>query len=374
MKKSNYRNKKICHLTTVHSRTDSRIFKKECSSLANAGLETILIIADGKGNDISNNIRIISLKRYNNILLRTLLYPLLFFFKAIQQKCRVYHFHDPELIITGILLRISGKKVIYDIHEDYTTAFYHRKYLPVFSRKLLASIWGFYESLSSKLFKIIIAEKYYSERFNTAILVANYPVYETTPDREYQADDNEMIYTGRIDEIRGANIYARLIKRMPGYKLNITGFCDRSTREKVLEITNNEEDRITISENDIYVPYEQIRNLYSDKNWLCGLAIFPYSKHYEKKELTKFFEYMMYGIPVVCSDFPAWRKLIHENEAGLVVDPDNIESIIDTIGWLRENPDKRRIMGNNGKRLVKEYYNWSKEEAKLLDLYNTLIN
>lgn len=365
---------KICHLTTVHSRTDSRIVRKECISLAKAGFETILIVADNKGDESYKNIRIMGLKRYNNVLLRSLIYPWLFFIKAIKQKCKVYHFHDPELIFTGILLRIAGRKVIYDIHEDYKTAFLHRNYLPGFLRKIIAGVWSFYEKFSARLFICIIAEKYYKERFSNSLLVANYPVFEEIPDNEYSISDNQMIYTGSIDEIRGAYIYAELIKKMPDYKLNITGFCDETTREEVMELSNHASDRLHISNPGVYVPFEQIRQLYFEEDWLCGLAIFPYSKHYERKELTKFFEYMMHGIPVVCSDFKAWRDLIEGNQAGLVVDPRNINKAIESIEWLRKNPEKRKIMGENGKKLVKEYYNWSKEESKLIDLYKNLVD
>ena len=37
---------KVVHITTVHKRFDSRIFYKECSSLANKGYEVFMIVAD----------------------------------------------------------------------------------------------------------------------------------------------------------------------------------------------------------------------------------------------------------------------------------------------------------------------------------------
>ena len=61
--------------------------------------------------------------------------------------------------------------------------------------------------------------------------------------------------------------------------------------------------------------------------WLAGLAIFPPNPHYYEKELTKFFEYMGAGLPIVCSDFPAWRTLMAETGAGICVDPQDPESI-----------------------------------------------
>lgn len=45
----------ICHLTSVHSRYDTRIFLKECRSLARTGYQVSLVVADGKGGSAIND-------------------------------------------------------------------------------------------------------------------------------------------------------------------------------------------------------------------------------------------------------------------------------------------------------------------------------
>lgn len=49
----------ICHLTSVHSRYDTRIFLKECRTLASANYSTHLVVADGKGDETRDGVRII---------------------------------------------------------------------------------------------------------------------------------------------------------------------------------------------------------------------------------------------------------------------------------------------------------------------------
>src|SRR5690625_7556260 len=66
-----------------------------------------------------------------------------------------------------------------------------------------------------------------------------------------------------------------------------------------------------------------IEEMYLSKRWLAGIAIFPPTEHYKKKELTKFFEYMNAGLPIICSDFPVWKQFINKYECGITVDPYN---------------------------------------------------
>src|SRR5690625_6021755 len=56
-------------------------------------------------------------------------------------------------------------------------------------------------------------------------------------------------------------------------------------------------------------------------NWLAGIALFPPTEHYMKKELTKFFEYMNAGLPIICSHFPQWKTFIDKYNCGIAVDP-----------------------------------------------------
>ena len=51
---------KIAHLTSAHPRYDTRIFVKECASLAeHEGYEVYLIVADGKGDETRSGVRIL---------------------------------------------------------------------------------------------------------------------------------------------------------------------------------------------------------------------------------------------------------------------------------------------------------------------------
>jgi glycosyltransferase involved in cell wall biosynthesis len=133
-------------------------------------------------------------------------------------------------------------------------------------------------------------------------------------------------------------------------------------------------DRLFIDGIDAYVPFARIRAAYDAGGWLCGLALFPATPHYLEKELTKFFEYMLAGLPILCSNFPAWRDLIEKEQVGLCVPPDDAEQIAAAIAWLGSHPREAEDMGRRGQKLVLERFNWQAEARKFVEFYGRVLS
>ena len=121
------------------------------------------------------------------------------------------------------------------------------------------------------------------------------------------------------------------------------------------------------------VPRQRLDELALNYHWLAGLAVFPKTDHYRRKELTKFFEYMQAGIPILCSDMPAWKRFVEEQGIGVTVDPEDPDDQRRKIQWLLDHPDERRVMGERGRHLVETQYNWQTQADKLVKLYNELL-
>ena len=163
---------RVVHLTTVHDRFDNRVFHRECRSLADAGYEVVLL-APGEGT-VTEGIRVGGLPRHGNRFVRMSLGVARTFLKALATPADLYHFHDPELIPAGLLLRLLGKRVVYDIHEDNRTALQEREYLPPWLRAAFAGPLGWIEEGASRHFHLVLAERYYAERFPRGEAVLNY--------------------------------------------------------------------------------------------------------------------------------------------------------------------------------------------------------
>ncbi len=56
----------------------------------------------------------------------------------------------------------------------------------------------------------------------------------------------------------------------------------------------------------------------------------------------------------------------------MAVDPSSPEAIARAIDFLHQNPSVRQRMSDNGRRAVREQFNWEHEEQKLLAIYQRL--
>ncbi len=365
---------RVAHLTTVHDRRDPRIFLKECTSLAEGGHEVFLFVADGRGNEHKNGVAIIDMGARSRMQLRRRTRDVLRMFVAAKRmECDVYHFHDPELLPAGLLFRLSGKKVVYDVHEDYGTSIGRREHLPSFIRHFLACAIRLFEPLVARAFQTIIAEKYYEERFPKAEKILNYPLPVHRPSGRSPLRIQEplrVLYTGNITKERGAFAHIRLLDVHPSLHVYMVGRCATSLAEQMRSCAGKNSSRLHIVGAGEYVPFDVITRYYDAGGWTAGLALFPPSEHYHRKELTKFFEYMQYGIPILASRFPLWVSLIEGNCCGICVKTDfereEMAAALQTL--LRDGAE----MGLNGQRAVREKYQWAYEEKKLLALYRRL--
>jgi len=107
---------------------------------------------------------------------------------------------------------------------------------------------------------------------------------------------------------------------------------------------------------------------------MTGLVILHPTINYIDSLPVKMFEYMSAGLPVIASNFPLWKEIVEGNKCGICVDPLNPREIAEAIQWMIEHPEEAKAIGENGRRAAEEKYNWEFEEAKLLSLYQRLLN
>jgi len=369
---------KIVHITSVHSSFDVRIFHKEAKTLASEGF-LVTLIAPHNISEKIDGIKIIALPRVENRVHRMFKLTLRAFWIALKQKADVYHFHDPELILVGILLKLAkGRKVIYDVHEDYSKQILSKLYVPRIIRKETAFLVRIIEYFCSKVFDAVITAtddilKNFSHH-KRAISVKNFPIVSNFSIKgENENSEKELfslIYIGGLERIRGLT---QMIKALELFnsdtqlKLTLCGdFYPLDYEHKLRSLKGFKK-----VEYLGWVKADKIPNLLEKHD--AGIVCFLPEPNHINAMPNKIFEYMAAGLPVIASNFPLWKGIVEGHGCGICVDPLNPRDIAEAIMHLMRHPESRKEMGRNGRETVLHKYNWEKEGKKLLDLYAQLL-
>lgn len=371
---------KVVHLTSVHTPLDPRIFHKECRSLAKAGFDVTVIGRNWKDGE-KDNVRIKSVagngSRFNRMT-RTVwqMYQ-----EARKLRADVYHFHDPELIPVGLLLRAGGKDVIYDIHEDLPKELLSKVYIPKWSRGAVSWFFSVIENTASGQFSALvtvtpsIAERFQKLNKKT-IIVYNYPYV-----RELIRENAGIPWEERRQSVAyvGGLTLQRAIREMIQAMALLPESLEATLEMAGPEIKGDAKfDELQRTAGWARVKYhgfiDQPSTFRILQNVRAGLVLYYPEPNQVESLPQKIFEYMGAGLPIIASDFPFWRRIIGDAGCGIFVNPQKPEEIAKAIEFLLTHPKEAEEMGRRGQAAVLKQFNWDTEAEKLVQLYSTLRN
>ena len=366
----------ICHLTSAHDRDDSRIFQKMCRSVQANGMKVTLVVADGKPNQVISGISVMGATKFLSRTLRMLVAPFSVMATARNVNSRIFHIHDPDLLVVGLILKIIFKAcVIYDAHEDLPAAILAKTYIPERLRAFVSNLSNLVEkNIAMRLDAVIAATPHIKSKFDTyntnCVSVCNYPIVGILPSPVVRGSgsENRIAYIGGLGVNRGIFELVRALDLCKNkVQLDLCGSFSENGFETSLKVQPGWQN----VDFHGWVGGVEVQRVLSQS--IAGIVVLKATPNYLHSLPIKMFEYMLAGVPVIGSNFPEWCMIIEKYECGILVDPESPKAIARAIDFIIDNPEIARRMGENGKNAVIHKFNWVSQEKKLIKLYKNLI-
>lgn len=370
------RKRRIVHVTAVHTAIDIRIFQKECRSLVQRGYDVHLLAPDVPAASV-DGVAMVGLRRYTSRFVRMSLGAFRAFRAARRLHADLYHFHDPELLPWGQLLRLMGRKVVFDMHEHLPGAILNKGWLPRLLRRPIALAVIVLEWMLLTGMPVIFAEdsyvKHYSRSRKSAV-VLNMPLLdELKAVRPVIQPGPTIAYFGAVSPLRGTLVLLDAVKILMdqgipvGLEL-IGPVPDDHRREIGDRVRTYRLERVNVRG---YM--EAHRGWEIVAGCTLGTALLAPIANYKESYPTKIFEYMCLGLPVLASDFPLYRTIVEDLHCGYCIDPQDPRRVAQAIKQLLDDPALARMLGENGRVAVNARFNWVNEFRKLEGLYDAIL-
>ncbi len=378
--------KKVAIISTGHPPFDERIFDKLSKSFKKMEKSVFIIVTtqdidqevDGiliQGKNLRNN--------YSNQLqkFRFILAKLEMISPDLILAC------EPIPVIIAFIHKLLNRsktqlKIIYDVTEWYPENIYlKRKGINKFFTLITGHLINFiatnlcdylYVGEETKLMRY----RFYSPKKRYSI-ISYYPVLDFYKPSTKSILNKEVIFgfAGVISTSRGLDIFYEILKSLketlPDYELGfiLVGRFELENEKIYLEKFKNLGIRFEYYE---WTDYKNFSRLLENVH-IC-LDIRPPNKIYEHSLPIKIFDYMAIGKCIVASNYEPIRRIFEIADCGILVNPNDINSIVREIIELLKEGEKIVKYGINGRKAVERFFNWTvceeeiKRSLKILNL------
>lgn len=378
----------------MHDWKDDRIYERACTGLAKLGHEVLLVASPEMSHYVSDQGRSGSEKsslingvevhwiRQRKGIKRRVFSSFEATRKAMSLDPDIIHFHDPDLLPFMWYARLRGHRVLYDIHENYSSRFAGRKLLPesllLFAKRAFIGIENFFIArYTGNIFVTASLQKLRGSGSKRSVVIGNLPYLSLLkeikfPEEKY--DDITIVTSGIINSARNAFQTlqaAQVLKtRGVGVKFLFCGKYPPGFEDMMTEFVNENqlEDMVSIQG---MLPYLDNFNRVGKAH--LGCVFYEDNDNNRIGLPNRAFEYMFSGIAILGDDFQEIRRLIEETECGVIVRSDNPESLADSIEQVVSRPEILTILGKNGRKAVLDQYNFETALNQLELFYKEIL-
>ncbi len=302
----------IVHVSSAHPWVDNRVHLREAAAAADAGFRVRLIAVESELSAPETGVEVVLLPRRRRIP-RMVLSTAQALVLAIRSGARVVHLHDPELIWTIPVLRLAGRTVVYDAHEDLPDQVWGKDYLSDRQRAVFAALSHVLLKLAGTADRVVTATEWTGRRFPASrrLAIHNFPL-ERHEDciQPPVADRPAMVaHVGVLSHDRGIDVLADAVQEPDfpaGWRVEMVGSIDSATSTERLR---SAERSGRVHHAGVVGPMEARDLLLRSR---IGVVPFRRTPVTDQIFPTKLFEYLAAGLAVVATDMPLWRKLLQE--------------------------------------------------------------
>ena len=264
--------KHIIQLTTVHPCYDNRIYEKIVLGLLWHGWEITYIAKGATTLEAAKSLNRVDLPLKNGVFGR-LWRNFYAFILCLRCNVKIIQFHDPEFLPFALLLRLIGRYVVYDVHENNLLSIMQKSYGNRYIRYGLSCLLFIFELIGSKFLTLTLAEKIYKKRFPKGIEILNYYQSRLQNGTEISEEVIRMVsrsnsaprilYTGTITEDRGVFNHIKLLGFLKHHHLYLIGSCNLKLKDKIQQLSLDYPGRVHIVSHEEGVKFSVIQDFYN---------------------------------------------------------------------------------------------------------------
>jgi hypothetical protein len=344
-------------------------------SLAQAGHEVVLIARTDAAARVSG-VRLVPLPEPRNRIDRAGRVAAQALKLALAEEADVYHLHDPELIWVGLVLKLRGGTVVYDVHEELALM-HDRQYVPGWAKGVLSAGLYLFERLAEAAFDAIVAATpLIAQHFKAAkvVTIRNTPraaELAGASERPFAQRPMRVAYVGGLAAYHNVAGMIEAMRRLPdnlGARLTLGG----DFRDPLAEARARAQPGAERVDFEGWIDRPSLVSLLAGAR--VGVVVYLPTENVRRSDPIKFLEMMGAGLPLVATDIPRWRELVSRYDCGILVDPTDPAAIASAIQQLLADPELAQAMGRRGREAVLKDHEWHVDEGRLLALYDRLLS
>ncbi|MPS48379.1 glycosyltransferase family 4 protein [Methylobacillus sp.] len=283
-------------------------------------------------------------------------------------KIRIVNFHFPPLI-PGLFLP-SYIPIFLTAHTTYqgmSGRFYETKHFnsPWNKYSLAIKMWMESRVFSKTHHVISLTEQgrqevlTYGYKGPITVIPNGVDIKKFTPNAEVEKDI-DVLFCGRIEMRKGSRPMVEVCKQLlaakPDIKICIVGYGDddQYVQEELVPLAP----AITLTGK---VKFDQMLAYYNRSK------VYVSTSYYEGLPGTCL-EAMAMKLPAVVWDFQFYERLVNHGVTGYVVQPNDYSNMVKQVLSLLAEPETRNVMGENGRIVLRDHYDWSALSPALLQV------